>query len=70
MGHLFLLRLVQLRFVPVWQGPQAHGLWGGEVHVLRVVRLWVLQFFAAREARAWVRAWEVSVLRVFFFWVL
>ena len=63
-GHLFLLRVVQFRVVPVWQGPQAHGLWGGSVHVLRVGELWVLRVFAAREARAWVWAGEVPVLRV------
>ena len=64
MGHVFVLRVVRVRDVSVWKGAQAHGLRGGEVHVLRVVGLWDVQPGAAREARARVRAGEVPVLRV------
>lgn len=47
---VFVLRVGQLWVVFLCEGAQAYGLWGGQVHVLRVVVVWIMQLFAAWEA--------------------
>ena len=44
------MRGVVVWVVSVFEGAQAYGLWGGPVHVLRVVVVWLMQLFAAWEA--------------------
>ena len=67
---MLVLRVVELWVVSLCQEPQAHGLWGGPVHVLRLVELRIVQSLAPRQARARDRAGEVPVLRVFGLWVV